>query len=694
LMKMFQRYRQSFLQVVIALCLLGVLYLIGQADYLLFHSLAEIFSIVIAFSIFPLAWNSRRMIPSGYLIFLAISGLFTGMIDLLHTLTFQGMGVIPNVDTDVPTQLWLAARYMQSLSFLVAPSFLYRRLNIGRTVAVFTLIAAVMLLSIAPWGIFPHAYIEGVGLTPFKIWSEYAIFLVYAFAGVLLYRARSELDPGIVKLMLGSIGASMVAELAFTSYISVYGPMNLIGHYFKIIAYFLIYKAIVETSILRPYNIIFRDLKMTEDSLRRSKTWLESQVLERTHELVDANIGLRRQIEERKRVEQALEEQQILLSTVLQQTANGILIRDAQARIVFANPAARRMVGSEQALVDGEEFFLSDELKFYEPDGTLVERENWLMARALRGETINNIEIRLVRPDGSYMDVFANATPLLRNDGTQMGAVLVMADITFRRQAEEALRQANQDLENRVEARTAELNKANQQLAQSNRELQEFAYVASHDLQEPLRKIIAFGGRLDSSARSRLSETEQDYLGRMVNASQRMRKMIDDLLALSRVTTKASPAEQVDLNEVVQEVTGDLELRIEQSGARLEIGPLPTIEADQLQMHQLFQNLIGNALKFIKPGEKPEVRVTANPDGDHVQITVEDNGIGFDAAHYSERIFQPFQRLNGMNVYEGSGIGLAIVNKIIQRHLGSITVESQPGQGAKFSITLPYRHKE
>jgi PAS domain S-box-containing protein len=276
-------------------------------------------------------------------------------------------------------------------------------------------------------------------------------------------------------------------------------------------------------------------------------------------------------------------------------------------------------------------------------------------------------------------------------------------------------------------------------LESSNRDLQEFAFVASHDLQEPLRKIEAFSDALLQKA-TKLDERQQDHLERMQKASERMRSMVDGLLQLSRLTTRARPFELVDLSKITAEVVSDLELRIRRTGGTIELGDLPEVEADPVQMRQLFQNLIGNALKFRRPEVQPVVRVWARqrttddgrrttddrrrtvdgeapatasgprsavggqvssgqPFVDHyseitnkIEIIVEDNGIGFDE-ELAGRLFQPFQRLVGRSEYEGSGMGLAICRRIIERHGGEIIARSQKGQGTSFIVTLPIVQK-
>lgn len=237
-----------------------------------------------------------------------------------------------------------------------------------------------------------------------------------------------------------------------------------------------------------------------------------------------------------------------------------------------------------------------------------------------------------------------------------------------------------------------------QELSRSNEELQQFAFIASHDLQEPLRKIHSFGELLKATCEDGLTPPGRDYLERMQKAALRMQNLIEDLLRLSRVTTKAQPFIAVNLAQITQEVISDLEVLIQQTGGLVEVGELPTIQADPLQMRQLLQNLIGNALKFHRPDTPPIVKIYSKYFSNHLnkvficyqfcEIIVEDNGIGFEEK-YLDRIFNVFQRLHGRREYEGTGIGLALCRKIAERHSGTITAQSTPGQGSKFIVTLP-----
>jgi PAS domain S-box-containing protein len=284
---------------------------------------------------------------------------------------------------------------------------------------------------------------------------------------------------------------------------------------------------------------------------------------------------------------------------------------------------------------------------------------------------------------GANIPVLFSASIIQDRTSNLICIVCTAKDITELKKAEEALAAQTQEL------------------TRSNIELEQFAYIASHDLKEPLRKITAFGDRLKVKYFQILDEQGKDYLDRIHKATERMNNLISDLLKYSRVTTKAQPFSSVDLNQVVAEVLSDLEVQIEKVTGRVEFKNLPVILADPIQMRQLFQNLINNALKFHKPEIPPVVEITAQITDasspvtrpgelppNHCEIVVTDNGIGIDE-RFSDRIFQIFQRLHGHDEYEGSGVGLAICRKIVERHNGRISFQSTLGQGTSFKVIIP-----
>lgn len=340
-----------------------------------------------------------------------------------------------------------------------------------------------------------------------------------------------------------------------------------------------------------------------------------------------------------------------------------------------------------------------------------------------------DVEYRFRMPDESYRWLYVKGRMYLDAEQNPIRIAGTAQDITTRKEAEIAarhelderkraeaeLKKMTETLEQRVRSRTEDLESANAKLKQeveeraraerkvaqvnrrlvhSNRELQDFAYIASHDLKEPLRKISTFADLLRSESETKLSAEGIFYIDRMQESAARMMNLINDLLNFSRIKTSGAPFDEVDLNVILEHVISDLDVRIQESRASIQRDDLPTITADATQMRQLFQNLISNALKFRSEDTPPAISVRSTFAGEGegaCRITVEDNGIGFEQ-RYTDRIFSPFQRLH--TSFEGTGMGLAICRRIIERHRGTISVASEPGEGTTFTIELPLNLSE
>jgi PAS domain S-box-containing protein len=370
-----------------------------------------------------------------------------------------------------------------------------------------------------------------------------------------------------------------------------------------------------------------------------------------------------------------------LLRTIIDNLPDCIYAKDREGRFLLNNPAHAVSLGvaSPVEMKGKSDFnFFPHEVAegFFQDEQKIIQT----------GKSVINQEQYKVRNGNPRWTISSKV--LWRNlEGEILGTVGITRDIHELKQTQESLRRSEDQLR-RFASR----------LEHSNRELQDFAYVASHDLQEPLRKIVVFGDRLKEKCADTLAAEPRDYLERMQKAAARMQALINDLLAFSRVTTKASSFEKVNLTAIAQEVVEDLESRIEQVKGRVEIGKLPFIEAEPLQMRQVLQNLIGNGLKFHRPDAPPVVSVNSRCYNDDegrewCELTVSDNGIGFDEK-YLDRIFTVFQRLHSRSEYEGTGMGLAIVRKIAQHHGGEVTAQSQPGKGATFIINLPMANRK
>ncbi len=439
-----------------------------------------------------------------------------------------------------------------------------------------------------------------------------------------------------------------------------------------------------------------------ERALEELRVNIELQVQERTTELAKAHTALERELNERRQAEKNLAQQRQELERskdilelhvqartqelqklqrryehILNSAGEGIYGLDLQDKTTFVNPAAAKLTGCKvEELVgkaESEAFCGVADRKDASAATQFLTREG-----AARNERV------FCRKDGTTFPAEYVRSPILENN-KPVGAVVVFKDITERKRAEETL------------ARKAA------ELARSNAELEQFAYVASHDLQEPLRKIQSFGDRLKTKVEAAKLEDGRDYLDRMQNAAARMQRLIADLLTFSRVISSSQPFVPVDLNVITKEVLSDLEVSIERTKAQIEVGPLPTVDADPLQMRQLLQNLISNSLKFQVPDATPTVKIQARmvkrpfscaknptPDDEMVELKLQDNGIGFDE-RYLDKIFAVFQRLHGRSEYEGTGVGLAVCRRITDRHGGTITAKSKPGEGATFTVTLPAR---
>ena len=303
----------------------------------------------------------------------------------------------------------------------------------------------------------------------------------------------------------------------------------------------------------------------------------------------------------------------------------------------------------------------------------------------IEGQSTFDTETSIVTDTGERKVVEVRWAVMPGHEATCDRVMVALADVTAQREAEQVLRDARDLLETRVRERTADLEEKSGQLERSNEELQRFAYIASHDLQEPLRKVVSFSGLLAEEVGDSFGEAASGYVERVTDAARRLQHLIEDLLEYSRALGHIEIG-PLSSERVLSRAIDALSLSIEESGATITHDPLPTVLANRTQLQQVFQNLIGNAIKY-RGSDPPLIHIGAERDGDWWRISVRDNGIGFDAA-YSDQIFVIFQRLHGKARYGGTGIGLALARRIIERHGGRIWAESEPGRGSTFTFTL------
>ena len=388
--------QKKFLRLGLGILVFLGLYLTSRYHYLLFHSLSEIFSIVIACGMFMIAWNSRRFLDNNYLLFIGIAYLFVSGLDLTHTLAYKGINIFQGNETNLSTQIWIATRYVQSLSLFIAPFFFGRKLKTNYVFLGYTVVTSFLLISIFYWDIFPVCFIEGVGLTPFKKISEYIISLILLGSIFLLLKNRSEFEIDVLQWVVRSIIMTIVSELSFTFYIDAYGLSNLIGHFFKILAFYFTYKAIIQTGLTKPYDLLFRNLKQSEERFRN----------------------------------------------IFEQSPIGIELYDSNGQLVEINKACIEIFGTlDLAEVRGFKLFedpnLSDEIKNNLKRGEMMKYE-----APFDFEKVREHKLYDTTKSGT-IDLDVSITPLgLKQTEAPMGYLVQVQDITERKKTEEKIRES------------------------------------------------------------------------------------------------------------------------------------------------------------------------------------------------------------------------------------------------------------
>jgi PAS domain S-box-containing protein len=357
------------------------------------------------------------------------------------------------------------------------------------------------------------------------------------------------------------------------------------------------------------------------------------------------------------------------LDTLLDSLRAGVAACDAEGRLTLCNREAREYLGLPAGLTPLDQW--PEYHTLHEADGaTPLDAQQTPLARALRGDAVDDQEVVITTRDGASRTVLVSGRLIADPDGQPIGAVVAMLNITARRVAEHALVDKAAELE------------------RSNAELERFAYVASHDLQEPLRMVSSYTELLARRYTGRLDEDADTFIAYAVDGVHRMQRLINDLLVYSRVSTRDSDLRPTASGEALQQALANLSRTIEERGAVIDAGPLPDVLADPTQLTQLFQNLVSNAIKFQAEATTPQVTIRAHARDAAWEFSVQDNGIGI-AADYFDRIFVLFQRLHTREAFTGTGMGLAICKKIVERHGGRIWVESTEDQGSTFFFTLP-----
>ena len=499
--------------------------ILDTQQYLVFHNVAEFFSVMVSLSIFGVGWFTFDRSRDRQVLFLSCSFLAVGILDFMHALGYAGMPafITPN-SANKSTQYWVAVRLLMALAFLasafIKPKGAGRWLSRGVLMTAALAIPALVFTGVTFFpSLTPATYVEGVGLTAFKKVSEYVVIGLLALASLAYWRRMSKTGDPLLAYFLAAFILCIFSELVFAIYKSVFDTFNVLGHAYKVLAFYLIYRSVFTWSVKEPYV-----------------------------KLSHANEQLRLEVAEHARAEAEL---------------------------------ARHREHLEE-----------------------------LIAR-------------------------------------------------------------------RTEA-----------LAGSNQELEQFGYVVSHDLQEPLRAVTGFMQLLEGKYGPQLDQDARQYIGFAAGGARRMSQMIRDLLEYSRVQSRSKELAPTDMRVVFDQARANCVAGIQETQAAVTCEPLPTVMGDHTQLVQLLQNLIGNAVKFRRGDLRPEIRVRARADGGQYVFSVSDNGIGI-PADQAQQVFQLFHRLHSRDKYPGTGIGLALCRKVVERQGGRIWVESETGRGATFKFTIP-----
>jgi len=597
------------------------LYLSSRFSYQLFHTLVELFTIMVAAGMFVIAWNTRRFMANDYLLFIGIAYLFVASLDLLHMLTYKGMGVLPVSGVNLPTQLWVAARMLQASSLLIAPLTLRRQISPTTVFAAFAAVTT-LLATMVFTGWFPDCYLEGVGLTPFKRWCEYVVIGLMAGALVHLFTLRNFFDRTVWRLLAGSIAVLAAAGGFFAFYVDVFGPANLLGHLFKWCGFYLIYKAVVETGLARPYDLLFRELKESE---------LRYRIM---GESVPFGFWL--------------------------------CGPDGAPRYFSRNFLDMVGITLEEAASKG----WLRALPLADKEAVTAQWEH-CMADVSEWEQ----ELRLSARDGSERRVLSRGRPIRTYSGEVLCWVGINLDITERKKMEEEIEVLNTGLAAHA-----------QELEELNRELEAFNSTVSHDLRTPLTVMSGYiqlllmkeGGKLDAEERGFLEEINETVMD--------MSRLVNDLLDFSRLGRKELQRADVDISLICWDVAADLHMTCPERRVEFRVAEELHCHADPGLMRVVMENLLGNAWKYSSKQEHAVIEFGMTDARERQVYFVRDNGAGFDMA-FASHLFLPFQRLH-TDEFEGTGVGLATVHRIITRHGGSIWAESAPGEGATFYFTL------
>lgn len=701
----FSRYYRTTFSII---CLVLIFTCSIHSGYMLFHTLVELFSIVVAFAVFIVAWNTRDMQDNKYLHLVGISYLFIGALDLLHTLSFKGMNIIP-LPGYPANQFWVATRLMEAATFLAG--FLIigrkRKLNTELVFLFYFVVSLLIAASILLWKVFPACFIEGTGQTPFKIYLEYFIILLLLTSLFLLFRKRQSFDKKAYQLLAGSIIFAILSECCFATYTSNIGPLNEWGHYGKLISFFLIYKANVEMAFVKPLRSIFRELKASEMEYKNLAEHMPdiivrydkalNRIYSNQHrndapssDLLTADLSARitndlhRVLKESRPVMGELEittqqgityyayqiipeaadissagrllvifrdittakQERLFLTRLLDTIPQQVWTARADGKLDYVNGTVIRDFSADPsfALVKGWQ-------QYVHPDDLQESVKAW--QNSIRSGKEYQVQFRLKMADGTYLWHLGRAVPIMEN-----GKINLWIGTN-----------TNIDLQKR-----------------GQEERDEFISIASHELKTPLTSIKALNQMF---FRTTDVQKLKSYQQKIDVATVKLERLINDMLDVSRINAGKLQFNKSSfmLYDLLLECCETLQLSVGTHRIILEKGQDVQVYADRFRLEQVITNLLSNAVKYSPQADEVWVKMSVEQQG--VVVSVKDAGIGIDNREL-EKLFDRYYRSdNTAQRFGGLGLGLFISSEIIKAHGGTFWMESVLGEGSVVSFRIP-----
>ena len=646
--------KKKYLSILLGLLILFGVYLTTLHSYLLFHSLAELFSIVVASGIFIVAFNARGFLDNHYFLFLGIAYLFVAALDLLHTLAYTGMGVFPGYGTNLATQLWVASRYTESIPLLIAPLFVGRKLRINFVFVSFAAFFTLVLGSIFFWRIFPDCFVEGVGLTPFKKMSEYVICLILVASIGMLISRRKAFDTRVIQMLVASLVVTVFSELSFTFYVHAYGFSNLVGHFFKIISFYLIYKAVVQTGLFEPYKILFRNLKQSEESLQRGREELERRVEDRTADLVSVNEKLLREIEERKLAEEALLRSENKYRLLLESLPQKIFHKDRNSIYVSCNENYARDLKIKPEEIHGKAdfaFFPKERAEKYIDDDR----------RIVASGITENIEEKYFQ-DGKERWVHTVKTPVKNDKGDIAGVLGIFWDITEQKRMREALERSETNLR-RLSSQLIEIQETERKriAMELHDSIGQFLAAIKFALEDAVTKLPESTANESVDSLKALIPLIQQTSDEVRRIHTDLRPgLLDDLGIVATISWFCREFERLHSD-----------LRIEK---RIEIEEREIPDPLKIVIFRVLQEALNNISKHAKAYL---VRLSMKAVHNKIELVIEDNGKGFDIAQL------------GSVKLPNRGFGLTNMKERTVLSGGAFSIQSMKGAGTTLRASWP-----